>query len=268
MTTNRLDKIERSKPAFDFYREKQIWYGPNGIGKSALAAELDDTIFFATERGQSKLEVFKEDIDSWEKFILCSSSFADSKFKLCVIDNLQCLHSLYLKWFLSKHNVPHETMGNLGFGKGSAMLARGFADEFLVLQNTGKGYILITTDALIELGDKQFHTRPEIFEDSKNALWTATVGVCDLVLYFNKELRPDDAGNIGLQRMIHSQATNEYLAKARWPLYDDKLMPCPDIQLIEGNPRKSLMRLVKAYNNGAKVFDAQVQAKITKEQPK
>lgn len=256
-----MDKMPSTKtvPQYEFTREKIILYGKNKIGKTSLVAAMPfDILFIATEAGHRKVSCFRypspesgrETINDWQEFKdVLKAVKAEKRFPMVCVDNLDCLWITYRDHFLKANNVTHE--GDIPF-KGWTMIARGFASEFLSLQNMGIGYFLICGERDAGKGERHYF-EPTIYRDNQNEVWNSTVGIADMVLYLDLEMNLSGVSN-DATRVIRTVGTDRYFAGGRiaFPEKDKEGNKIgPDITLVNGDPEKSARRLINAYKLSA-----------------
>ena len=238
-----LSEVKRM-PTFDLHSEKIILYGDWKIGKTSLVASMPfDVYFIAAEKGQSKVAFYGENAPDWTTFqSLVAEVKTSTKFKMICIDTIDALWYLYLNHFNKVNNVTWE--GDLKWGKGSALLVRGFIQEFMALQHSGKGFFLLAHEK--ETIDAEGNGRiiPNLPQDKENRIRDAICGMCDYIIYMRMESMKNKDGLIVQQHVLRTAPSEKYVAGARHRLPD----PIP---LIEDDPAGSAARLVNAYNKSA-----------------
>lgn len=237
-----MSNFKRVKPQFDLHYEKILLYGDWKIGKTSLVAALPfDVVFIATEDGHKKVDCIRAECPSWAKYLEIIKEVEEKpSIKMIAIDTIDNLWTLFLEYFLKKHNVTHE--GEIPF-KGYSMLTREFCFAYQRLQHLNKGYILIAHERTDTENDISI-TRPNLPADKGNQIRDAICGSVDYIMYMQWSPGVDADGKPGQHRVIRTQGSDKYVAGSRWPLPD----PLP---LINDDPARSALRLVNAYKKSA-----------------
>ncbi|MCP4527491.1 MAG: AAA family ATPase [Aestuariibacter sp.] len=231
----------KSKPVFQLHQEKILLYGDWKTGKTSLVAAMPfDTLFIATEKGHSKVSAFVAQIETWADFQdVVTQLVSDTKFKMVCVDTIDMLWYLHLEHFKKAHNIDWE--GDLKWGKGHALLVRGFVNEFQKLQLSNKGFFLLAHTASGN-GDASM-VEPNLPYDKNHQIRDAICGLCDYIWYLRMESTVVK-GQVEQRRTLRTAPSEDYVAGARWPLPD----PIP---FINGDPAKSAQRIINAYMKSA-----------------
>lgn len=124
---------------------RAVIYGPEGIGKSTLAAAFPAPLFVDTERGTSQLEVDRVCPGSWAAVDAVVAELQEDAqgFKTIVFDTADWLERMAIDALCGKKNW--ESIETPGYGKGFTMLAekwRRFLDSVGVLQARQKIHVV------------------------------------------------------------------------------------------------------------------------------
>jgi len=132
---SRLAKVQRGRLLGP---TRYVIYGPEGVGKTTLAAAAPDPIFFDVEDGSSQIEVarypFRDGIAGHVPVKLMEVNAAiddlvtsEHNYKTLVIDSVDRLESLIWKFMLARDSIPSarnpkatqmESIEDYGFSKG------------------------------------------------------------------------------------------------------------------------------------------------------
>jgi hypothetical protein len=130
-----------------------LLYGPYKVGKSTLLAEMapEEMLLIATEPGQAALEVFREDVASWEEFLVVCGELAagNHSFKYVGIDTVDNLARFCEEYVISS---MAKTAGKTGYvhvsdfdwGKGSAAVTKEFSLKVAKLCQLGLGVFFVS----------------------------------------------------------------------------------------------------------------------------
>lgn len=127
--TSRLAAVKRGRLSSPL---RFCFYGPEGIGKSTLAAHAPDPIWFDLEEGSGRLDVARyqfRDGDgghvphAYEEIIAAIDDLARNphNFQTLVFDTLDRLEALMWQWMFvrdSKPGKPISSIEDYGYGKG------------------------------------------------------------------------------------------------------------------------------------------------------
>ena len=130
-------KIERGRkhtPA------RVVIYGPEGIGKSTLAAEFPLPVVLDTEDGTHHLDVARVQIGSWDelKNAIAEIGSRAGEFRTVVIDSADWSERLLVEHVCQEQRK--KSIEDFGYGKGWTHVAEGF------------GRLLTSCDALVAVG--------------------------------------------------------------------------------------------------------------------
>lgn len=108
--------------------QKTVIYGPEGIGKSSLAARFPDPVIIDTEGGTAHMDVRRIDKpQSWEDFLSIVREVADTPgvCKTLVIDTADWAEQLITAYLCAKYK--QSSIESFGYGKGYTYLAEEFS---------------------------------------------------------------------------------------------------------------------------------------------
>ena len=141
--------------------QKVVIYGPEGIGKTSLAAQCKDPVFIDTEGGTAHLDVRRtQKPQDWEELISLIKEIAATP-DICqtlVIDTADWAEAMCTEAVCKKYNQPG--IESFGYGKGYSYLAEEFSRLLLACNEvilSGKN-VVITAHAKMrkqELPDEQ-----------------------------------------------------------------------------------------------------------------
>jgi hypothetical protein len=206
--------------------QKAVLYGPEGIGKSTLAAQFPAPVFLDTEGGTHHLDIARLPAPkTWDAVTGAVQSLATEphEFKTLVLDTVDWAEKLLAEELCKRANKV--SIEDFGYGKGYVILAEEFAK------------FLSSLDALLRRGIHVLllaHTRIVKFEqpdaagayDRYELKLSKQVGPlvkewCDLLLfsnYFTKVAESDSGkkrGVGGRERKLYTTHTAAWDAKNR-----------------------------------------------------
>lgn len=200
--------LEKSKPENELAKFIIMIYGRPKIGKTSLAAQFEDPLFFMFESGAKALSLYKIEITSWAQFKEASAevrSPAGKRFKTIVFDTFAIAYELCSKHVCKELKIDHPS--DMGYGKAWQAVEAEFNTEMNKLSLSGKGIVLLAhaDDKDVEQADGTIRemTAPEV---SKAAMRFVNRSV-DLCAYYYYA-----PGN---ERKIRVQATESVVAGNR-----------------------------------------------------
>lgn len=109
--------------------QKVVLYGPEGIGKTTLAAQTPDPLFIDTEGGSTHLDVRRiQTSGGWLELlsVIREVAAAPSICKTLVIDTADWAEQICTEYILKKYN--QSGIEAFGYGKGYTFLSEAFAE--------------------------------------------------------------------------------------------------------------------------------------------
>ena len=196
----------KTAPKTNFGALSTLIFADPKVGKSTWAANIPQALFIATEQGQNFLSVYKVDSKSWEDTIAICKELQAGKheFKTLVIDTVD-LHYIQCERFICKREGV-ESVADLEFGKGFAMVRAEYLRVMNALQMLGYGLVFISHSKEKEIKTKtQSYTMKVCSLSEKPA--TMIAGMCDFIFY----AYIDEHG----QRLMRTKPTKYILAGDR-----------------------------------------------------
>lgn len=108
--------------------QKVVIYGPEGIGKSSLAAQFPDPVIIDTEGGTAHMDVRRIDKpQTWEELLSIVKEVADTVgvCKTLVIDTADWAEQLITAYLCAKYK--QNSIESFGYGKGYTYMAEEFS---------------------------------------------------------------------------------------------------------------------------------------------
>jgi len=190
-----MEMLPKEKSKIDNRLSSQTFliYGENRIGKSTLASRFPNAIFAACEPGHKQLEIYKQDIRSWEEFIkFCGALVKEEhNFETIVIDPIKRLMTFCSAYVCAQRNIEYP--GDMPMGKGWYFLAQEFDRVIEKLRNLGYCIVFIGHSKLIEINHGR-NVKPynrTIFNMSGQTR-DIVVNATDHTLFLDKEVRGDE----------------------------------------------------------------------------
>lgn len=185
-----LTKIERSQKVIDISKQVILIYGRAKIGKSTFCSQFEKPLFLATEPGLNNLEVFKININNWEKFLDACQSVAEGKhdFKTIVIDTIDNLVVFCSAYICNQHNINHPA--DLPHGKGWNFVTSELTRVISKLSMLGYGIVMVSHCDMEEIETKtKKYNRFTISISGKNR--GLFLNLADIILFVDSEMDRD-----------------------------------------------------------------------------
>lgn len=198
---------KKSEPENELKKYTILIYGRPGVGKTTLASQFDDPLFFMFEGGAKSLSIFKEPVVSWKKFVQKIDELKTEKhtFKTVVMDTFARAYDLCQEHVCKEMGIDHPT--DAPYGKAWSAIKTEFRRQMSRLTAMDVGLVLIchTKDKEIEMldGTMKTMTAPETSNQSLDFVNQEV----DLVAYYFYTGK----GN----RRIRVAATEDIIAKNR-----------------------------------------------------
>lgn len=208
--------------------QRVVIYGPEGIGKTTLAAAFPCPVFLDTEGGTAHLDVVRfPQPENWDDIPRGTSALAtsDHEFHTLVIDTVDWLERLLILHICQRANK--DSIEDFGYGKGYTFLAEEFS-RFLqsleALRARGMHIVLVAHSTIrkFELPDAAgAYDRYELKLSKQCA--PLLKEWCDLLLFVNYFTRVTESDGKkravgGKERRIYTTHSAAYDAKNRHEL--------------------------------------------------
>lgn len=178
-------------------------YGHPKVGKSTFCSKIEDALFIATEPGLKHLEVYQAQVSDWKSLVEVCAEIAkgDHQFKGIVIDTVDNAYKYCVDYILQKNKI--DTLNDLGFGKGFALVKSEFERVMRKLSMLPHGLFLISHAQTKEIDSrvgKVIKTIPTISDKAREFV----LCLCDMILYIDFEEYTED-GEKKLRRVIKTK---------------------------------------------------------------
>jgi len=204
----------KKKKETDIRKQKYLFYGQPGAGKSTQASQFPDAFFIATEPGLNHLECatyLNDDgstkvMKTWDEFKDAVKTLltSDHEYKTIVIDTVDNAFELCAQHIMKRLGIKHES--DEDFGKAYQVIGREFKSviDFLAASNVG---LIFTSHE--KIGQKEERGIKRMWID--NTLPTTCKkyinGLVDFIFYFYL----DDDEN----RWVRTRSSLNIMAKDR-----------------------------------------------------
>jgi len=210
--------------------QRVVIYGPEGIGKSTLAATFPDPVFLDTEGGTIHLDVTRfPKPNNWEAVpgFIAQLSQNEHSFKTLVIDTIDWLERLLIEHICQKSHK--DGIEDFGYGKGYTYLAEEFS-RFLqsleALREQGVHIVMVAHSTIRKFEQPDAAGAYDRYELKLSKQCAPLLKEwCDLLLfvnYFTKVTEKDGRQKAvgGKERRIYTSHCAAFDAKNRHDLDD------------------------------------------------
>ena len=131
-----------------------LLYGQEKIGKTSLAAEFPDALFFMFEPGARGLRIYQREINNWAEFKSYLDILDDNKgrFSTLVMDTADIAYQMCLKYVCDKEGIEHPS--DAAYGKGWNKVNSEFGEQVNKMLKLNRG-VIFTSHAV----EKEIKTR-------------------------------------------------------------------------------------------------------------
>ena len=172
--------------------QKVVIYGPEGIGKSTLAARFPDPLFIDTEGGTSHLDVRRIDKPAdWDALLSIIKEVANTPdvCKTLVVDTADWAEASATEYVLKKYNQT--SIEGFGYGKGYTILGETFASMLTALDEVIAAGIHVVVTAHAKMRKFELPDEQGAFDRWEMKLSKQSAPLlkewCDLLLFCNFE---------------------------------------------------------------------------------
>lgn len=262
--------------------QKIILYGPEGIGKSSLAAKFPNPVFIDTEGSTDKLEVNRmKKPSSWTELIQMLDWIKQQRqFSSVIIDTADWAQRLAEQEVCNENGV--DSIGHISYGNGYVYMKDkfgNFLDKMQGLVDAGINAVLTAHSQITKFedpGEMGAYDRYELKLAKRSNADVAAMAKewADTVLFLNYRVisvKADDAGTRykaqGGQRVMHTTHRPAWDAKNRDSLPEELPLDFKSIEHIVPNMLKNTSSPVPDPSSSTTVIDKkESESPITPEQ--
>ena len=152
-------------------------YGRPKIGKTSLAAQAEDCLLIATERGYNAIPgIIPQDVTSWSEmrqvYRELKKPEVKARFKTLIIDTIDLAAKYCTNYICNQQDISE--LGDLPYGKGYNLMRNEFESVFNSLAQMGYAIIFIShaQDSVVTLEDKTEYVKiiPSLSPAKVNAI--------------------------------------------------------------------------------------------------
>ena len=209
-------------------------YGQAGVGKSTLATQGDDVIFFDMEMGLDRVDCARTPVihSSKDLYAYVKECLQGKMGKTYAFDSADALEKIFVGEICQEHKI--KAIGELGFGKGYEHLNnkwQKFLDMLDVLKGYGINSIVIGHEIVKRFEDPRAEGYDRILLKMHQKSAGTLISRMDAVLYMSYELTvvkgDKNAKSKALgkgDRVLHTSERPAFVAKNRYDM-PDKMKP-------------------------------------------
>ena len=207
-------------------------YGQAGVGKSTLATQAQDPVFFDMEMGLDNVDCVRTPAIETSQKLYEYVKACLQQGKTFVFDSADAMEKIFVAEICKEHNI--KAIGDLGYGKGYEHLNNKW-QKFLDMLDFLKGYginsIVIGHEIVKRFEDPRVEGYDRILLKMHQKSAGTLISRMDAVLYMSYELRVVKGDNNTKskaygkgERVIHTSERPSFVAKNRYGM-PDKIKP-------------------------------------------
>ncbi len=206
--------------------QRVIIYGPEGVGKSTLAAGLPAPVLLDTEQGSSHIDVARLDCRSYGDVINAIEELKQGghEFRTVIIDSIDWCERLFVNAFIREHNkranASLKSIEDFGYGKGYKMIepvAMDLLSRLNALMGAGMNVVLVGHSRRVKFEMPETAGAYDKHELNLSKYVAPLVKEwADAMLFCNFVVTVQDGkGHGGNQRMVYTSPSAPWEAKNR-----------------------------------------------------
>lgn len=198
---------EKNDVPTELARYSTLLYGAPKIGKTSLAAQFEDAVFFATEPGTKALEVYSVNVTSWEmveQLIGELDRDTTMRYKTVVVDTVDLMYELALDHVCQQKLIKHPQEEN-DYGRTWKEIRILFREAIARLISSQRGVVFISHATEKEV-DSVRGSYERIQPTMSRQALEEIEGLVDLILYY---------GYVGSTRAITVRGDQHLIAGSR-----------------------------------------------------
>ena len=215
-----LKTLKKREPIIDMNEYSFTVYGAPSIGKTSTCYYLfDEPLFFAFEKGQNALNTYVIDMTSWSdvlEFIKQAKKMKKENekfpFKCIIVDTVDIMRDKCEEYICRLNGW--ETPADSEYGAGWAVVRREFEKRITDIENLGLKVHFIAHDKVQNIKRKDMEYDKITLHLGSTAV-NQVIKKVDFILYFDKEFKKDENGEITTKRVIRFDGGENFEAKAR-----------------------------------------------------
>lgn len=228
--------------------QRGVFYGPEGVGKTTLAASLPSPVFIDLEGGTKSYDVDRTPVPStWDELFSIIDELAKSDYQTVVIDTADAAERLAIE---SVCAAEHKTgIEDFGYSKGYTYLAEAWGKFLrkLTLLSSAKHVVVVAHSQIVKFeqpGQFGNFDRYQLKLAKQLAALTKEWADCVLFVKFESILNKDKdtkkvVGIGGTNRVIYTEHRDAFDAKHRHGLAEE--LPCEYASIATVFPRLSVV---------------------------
>ena len=206
--------------------QRVIIYGPEGVGKSTLAAGLPAPVLLDTEQGSSHIDVARLDCRNYGDVINAIEELTQGghEFRTVIIDSIDWCERLFVNAFIREHNkranASLKSIEDFGYGKGYKMIepvAMDLLSRLNALMSAGMNVVLVGHSRRVKFEMPETAGAYDKHELNLSKFVAPLVKEwADAMLFCNFVVTVQDGkGHGGNQRMVYTSPSAPWEAKNR-----------------------------------------------------